>query len=259
MLNYLPTRQIVFRCALTMLTIGFCLKPAAAQVAFDVASIRPSGAEVKFEHDGNTEVSHGTLRMHDVTISTCIRYAYGVAPAQIVGAPKIASEVHYDITAKADGDTSPAQMKLRMRALLADRFKLAFHHEKKELKVYALTVAKSGSKLHPAAAPDGTPSHQNSDIGFTARSMNMSDFGDYLSGVINFPITDHTALPGRYDFAVDFTPYVDTHQNNDDTVRPDPVAVTNAALKGDLGLELTFRKEPVDILVIDHVEPPTEN
>lgn len=214
---------------------------------------------MKFERDGNTEVSHGTLRMHDVTISTCIRYAYGVAPAQIVGYAKPISEVHYDITAKPDGDTSPEQMKLRMRTLLADRFKLAFHREKKELKVYALTVVKSGSKIHPSVSPDGPPSHQNSDIGFTARSMNMSDFADYLSGVINFPITDHTALPGRYDFAVDFTPYVDTHQNNDDTVRPDPVVVTNAALKGDLGLEISFRKEAVDVLVIDHVEPPTEN
>jgi uncharacterized protein (TIGR03435 family) len=259
MRKHIPAKRLFFRSTLILLSIPFCLRPAAAQTAFDVASIRPSSAEVKFERDGNTEVSHGTLRMRDVTISTCIRWAYGVAPAQIVGDARVISDVHYDITAKAEGDTSPAQMKLRMQTLLADRFKLAFHREKKELKVYTLTVAKNGSKIHPAAAPDGTPSHENSDIGFTARSMNMADFATYLSGVINFPITDHTALPGRYDFAVDFTPYVETHESYEGTVRPDPVAVTNAALKGDLGLELSFRKEAVDVFVIDHVEPPTQN
>ena len=105
--------------------------PASAQ-AFAVASIRPSAAEVKFEHDGKTETTPGTLRMQDVTVSTCIKWAYGVQDRQISG-PEWLQSQHFDIIAKADAPASEDQMKLMLRALLAGSACWPFIAKAKEL------------------------------------------------------------------------------------------------------------------------------
>ena len=105
---------------------------ASAQ-SFAVASIRPSAEDVKFEHDGKTEITPGTLTMRDVTAATCIKFAYSVQDSQISGPERLQSD-HFDIIAKADapvadGQLNNDQLKLMMQALLADRFKLAFHRQ----------------------------------------------------------------------------------------------------------------------------------
>ena len=138
---------------LSVLASGFFVRFGEAQQAFAVATIRPSAEEVKFEHDGKTETLPGTLRMRDVTVNTCIKWAYGVQDSQISG-PGWMEADHFDINPKADGPVGDAQMKLMMRALLAERFKLNFHREEKELKVFALMVAKGGPKLHEATGGD---------------------------------------------------------------------------------------------------------
>jgi uncharacterized protein (TIGR03435 family) len=240
--------------ALPLLVGLLATTAAAAQTAFDVASIRPSGGEVKFERNGKIEAAYGTLKMRDVTVNTCIHWAYGVPLATIHG-PASLKDVHYDITAKSAPDTTEDQMRLMLRTLLTERFKLAFHHEKAELRVYALTVAKSGIKMHPSA-PGAAMSHENSATGMIAKSITMRELADYLSDPLNAPLTDNTGLDGRYDFVIDFTPYVDMERT---TERPDPAGVLRYALKGELGLELTQTKAPVEILVVDHVDPPTAN
>jgi uncharacterized protein (TIGR03435 family) len=235
-------------------TLG-CLS-ASAQT-FAVASIRPSAAEVKFEHDGKTETTPGTLRMQDVTAATCIKWAYGVQDRQISG-PEWLQSQHYDIVAKADDPATGDEMKLMLRALLADRFKLSFHRETKELKSYAMTVAKGGHKLHEAPS-DAKPSRQNSAIGTTAKATTLKEFGDFLSGPLQTPVVDMTGLTGRYDFVLDFTPYLPEGEH---AMKPDYVntnGIIIAALQGELGLKLESKKELVDVLVIDHVEKPSEN
>ena len=228
---------------------------ATAQAAFDVASIRPTSEHVQFESNGTTEAAHGTLKMHDVTVATCIHWAYGT-PLPLIHGPESLKQVHYDILAKSAPDTTEAQMRLMLRTLLTERFKFAFHSEKAELRVYTLTVAKSGIKMHPAAT--GTPpSHQNSHTGMAGHAMTMSELAEYLTDALGAPLTDNTGLAGRYDFIIDFTPYVDLERTNNE--RPDPVVVLKAALKDELGLEIVQNKETVDTLVVDHVEAPTAN
>lgn len=248
-------RTIVRKAALTLPFFAAMIIPAMqAQSTFDVATIRPSSAEVKFERNGKTEFAYGTLTMRDVTVSTCVQLAYGV-PQPLIQGPEALKKTHYDITAKAAPDTTPQQMHLMLQSLLTDRFRLSFHREPKELRVYTLVVAKSGIRMHPSA-PGGIMSHQNSATGMVAHSITMKELADYLSDPLDAPLADQTNLPGPYDFAIDFTPYVDMERTND---HPDPVAVIRAALKGDLGLDLVQRKEQVDLLVIDHLEPPSSN
>ncbi len=240
--------------AVLMLGVVVSAKVAQAQAAFDVAVIRPSSGEVKFEHDGKTVMSYGTLRMHDVTVSTCIQWAYGITRPQLVG-PDAIRNVHYDIVAKTDPQATKEQMQAMMKTLLSGRFKLAFHVEKRELKVFTMVVAKGGIKMKPSA-PGVEMSHENSATGMVAHSMSMKELADYLSDPLGAPLVDRTGLPGRYDFTIDFTPYVNMEQSD---VRPDPVSVMKAALKGELGLELVQGKAVVDVMVVDHVEPPSEN
>jgi uncharacterized protein (TIGR03435 family) len=228
---------------------------AAAQPAFAVASIRPSGASVQFEHDGKTETTPGSLRMRDVTVATCIKWAYGVQDSQIAGPESLLSQ-HYDLMAKADGPANDEQMKLMLRTLLADRFKLTFHHEDKELRSFAMVLAKSGNKMHEAR-PDETMSRENTNISTVAKAITMKQFADFIAGPLRFPVVDQTGLTGRYDFVLDFTAYLPT--DNRERRPEDFTDVINAAMQGELGLKLEPKKEMVDVMVVDHVEKPSEN
>jgi uncharacterized protein (TIGR03435 family) len=236
-----------------VLASGILGRAGEAQ-AFAVATIRPSAEAVKFEHDGRTETSPGTLRMRDVTVSTCIKWAYGVQDSQISG-PVWMQADHFDINAKADGPVGEEQMKLMMRTLLAERFKLSFHRQERELKAFALMVAKGGPKLHEAADDESKGSMQNSEVGTVAKSTTMRELGDMLSGPLQTPVVDKTGLTGKYDFAIDFTNYLP----EDKTVRPNVGSVMMAALQGELGLKLEAEKAMVEVMVVDHVEKPSEN
>jgi uncharacterized protein (TIGR03435 family) len=245
-------------CIVSLFVASVAAQTGAAQAtpqpAFDVATIRPSSEEVKFERNGKTEVAYGTLRMRDVSVATCIQWAYGT-PFVLIEGPDSLKAVHYDIVAKTDANVTDQQMRMMMRTLLNERFKLKFHAEIRELRVYTLVVSKGGMKMHPAT-PGGELFRENSATGMVARSISMHELADYLSDPLQAPLADGTALPGRYDFVLDFTPYVDLQQTD---IRADAAAVLGPALKGELGLELTREKQPVQITVVDHVEPPSVN
>jgi uncharacterized protein (TIGR03435 family) len=230
---------------------------AGQQPAFAVASIHPSAGEVKFEHDGNTETTPGTLRMQDVSVETCIKWAYGVQESQIAGPAWIDSD-KFDITAKADGPATDDEMKRMMQTLLADRFRLSLHHQEKELKAFVLTVAKGGAKVTPAAAPDAKPYRQNSANGSVVKSMTIQQFGDFISQPLHMPVVDQTGLTGKYDFVLDFTSYLPDAKNMGPD-RPDSTSILMAAMEGELGIKMETRKTQVDVMVIDHVEKPTAN
>ena len=118
---------------------------AAATEACVRGRLDTAGMPVQYEHDGKTETKPGTLTMRDVTVATCIKWAYGVQDSQIAGPEWLQSE-HFDIVAKADEPVADDRMKLMMRTLLADRFGFVFHRQNKELAAFALTVGKRRSQ-----------------------------------------------------------------------------------------------------------------
>jgi len=246
------------RYATTLILACLALTAKAQQTAFSVATIRPSSSEVKFEHDGKTDLIPGTLRMQDVSVQTCIKWAYGVQPSQI-SAPGWTDTEKFDIVAKSDGPATEDQMKLMMQNLLAERFKLSFHHQSKELKAFVLTVAKGGAKVHPAAEPDAKPFRQNSANGSIVRSTTIQDFGDFLSGPLQMPVVNETGLSGKYDFVLDFTPYLSDSGHNMDVTKLDSTGIIKSALEQELGIKMELRKTQVDMMVVDHVEKPSEN
>jgi uncharacterized protein (TIGR03435 family) len=244
--------------------IGICLAllcgavaSAAEQPRFAVASIKPSAGDVQFEHDGKTDVKPGIVTMRDVTTFTCIRFAYGVQNSQISG-PDWMDSVHFDIIAKAAEPATTEQMRLMMQALLADRFHLTFHRQQKEMSAYAITIAKGGPKLHESA-PDTAPFRENSVNGTVIRGLTMQEFADFMATPLQRPIKDETGLKGRYDFAIDFTPYLPGGEHAMNVEFDNATGIILAAMQGELGLKMESRKESIEVLVVDHVEQPSAN
>ena len=89
--------------------------------------------------------------------------------------------------------------------------------------------------------------------------MPIGEFADFLSGPLQIPVVDRTGLTGKYDFVLDFTPYLPDPSKNMDGTRPDTTAILKAAMQDELGLKMTGATAPVEVLVIDRVEKPTQN
>ena len=226
--------------------------------SFAVATIRPSGGDVKFEHDGSIEVSGDTLRMRDVMVQSCIKWAYNVQDSQVAGPGWIGSD-RFDVTAKSDMPASEDAMKQMLQGLLVERFGLSFHREQREMKALILTVASSGAKLKLAAAPDAPPYRQNSANGTIAKSMPIREWANFIAGPLQMPVVDETGLTGKYDFAIDFTPYLPEPGKNMSASRPDATGLIKAVMHDQLGLNIDARKTQVEVMVIDRVEKPSRN
>ena len=206
------------------------------------------------------------------TLKTLVAAAYNLNPRAISGGPEWVDSGHYDIVAKAPSEVRPnldEQMSM-LRKLLADRFRLTFHREPKELRVYALTIAKGGSKLKesavsPEASPEGPPplifvvSPQL--VRLPGRNATMADLASVMQrAALDYPVLDKTGLSARYDFDLEFTPDETVFggmlgKGSDDSSRPDLLA----AISQQLGLKLEATKGLVETMVIDHVERPTQN
>jgi uncharacterized protein (TIGR03435 family) len=221
--------------------------------SFEAATIKPAvpDAAGSSGEDGR----QGTLRVYNVTLKRCIRYAYAIAEDQIVGGPKWLDDLRYDILAKADHPAGEPELLTMLQPLLADRFKLAFHHESRELPGYALTAVKGGIKA-PVSDPN-RHSAGNGGRGFIdVVASPLSELTIRLSALLGRPVVDRTGDPRKFDLHLRWTP--DDTRTGADSPTPDrPSLVT--ALQEQLGLKLESRKVPVDVLVVDRAELPSDN
>lgn len=237
---------------------------AQAQPPFEVASVKASQL-AKTGGEGSTresvEISPGSLSMRNVTLGSCIRWAYGMKDFQIAAPGWFTSE-RYDVIAKASTPVSNDQLRLMLQALLADRFKLALHREMKELPVYALLVDSKGTQLQPAKTE--VPSSMRPNGGaLEFRNMSMPELAERLPARpfgIDRPVIDKTGLSGAFDFTMklaDNAAELKSSLERRESER-DPSLFTVPLQQ--LGLKLEPQKGPVDILVIEHAQKiPVEN
>jgi uncharacterized protein (TIGR03435 family) len=226
----------------------------AAPLVFDAASVKPNQTRESHTHIGH---NGGTLTMTNATLKYCILRAYGVAEAQISGPAWLDTE-RYDIIAKAAADAINDQHQLRLRALLAERFKMAVHRETKETTVYALVVAKNGPKVKKEESHGPGDGDMESSSGhMTAKAVTMNHLVTFLAGpraALGRVVIDQTGLDGVYSFTLNWTP------EGINPSGPDSQPPLLAALQEQLGLKVETRKAPVEILFIDHAEKiPAEN
>jgi uncharacterized protein (TIGR03435 family) len=230
---------------------------AAPPPAFEVASIKPAPPQAPGRVSTRMSSDPGRLNYTNVSLSDVIGQAYGVQHNQISGPAWLDTE-RFDIVAKIPAGIGKDQIPRMFQALLADRFKLKLHSEKKQLPVYALVAGKNGPKLQKAESSSGLSGGLSLGRGHVSGKVAMPWFADYLSLRLGRPVMDQTELDGTYVIALDWVP--------DETEAPDGGAPGASgpslftALQEQLGLKLMGTKGPIEILVIDHMEKiPTEN
>jgi uncharacterized protein (TIGR03435 family) len=245
------------------------LMPADAEPGVEVATIKPNNT------DGSTMQVLTFRGRNLITVNSSLAdlmmFAYSVQMKQIIGAPEWIEKDRYDINATPDVEGTPTadQVRIMIRKLLADRFQLKFHHDKRELSAFVLTVGKDGPKLKPSQ-PNGNLHGIGVQPAKTGAMMFANNspipaFTSFLQSlVLDRPVVDQTGLTGRYDLTVTFTPDDSLFNGHSlgfpkpaDDVEPAPGLFD--AIQQQLGLKLTAEKTQVDVLAIDHVEKPSAN
>jgi uncharacterized protein (TIGR03435 family) len=211
-------------------------------------------ATVRINHSGTNNDSEqyhaGLLRMTNVTLKQCIRYGYEISEPQIAGGPAWINDLRFDIVAKAEKlPSNDRELLTMLQPLLADRFQLAFHHETRMLPGYALIAAKNG--IHAKVSDPGTRfSGSSTRTTMTVTGCNMPVLAIRLSAVLGRPVVDMTQEPRAFDFSLHWASENDSEANDGSLF---------TALQEQVGVKLESRKVPVDVLVIDRAELPSEN
>ncbi len=236
------------RTALLLLaTCAFAQPPSISQQpSFEAATIKPSKSQ---PGRGAIHTRTGMTVLTGKTLKGLICSAYDVEDFQVSGGPKWTNEDRYDINAKAEGAANGRQLMMMLQTLLADRFQLAIHREQKIGLAYALVLVKSGLKIKPAEGATGTNAHGGKGQ-LTVTGMPMTELADLLSRELKAPVVDFTATPGVFDFKLEWSIEGDSN---------DAQSALFAALQSQLGLKLESRKLPVDLIVVDRAEKPSEN
>lgn len=235
------------------------LKPMArnADPSFEVAVIKP--ADPNDRNQGYRLDGH-RIFIEDVSMTSLICFAYSIQKSQIVDAPRWFDEQPWDIQGVPDAEGAPDwhQYRRMLQKLLSARFSLQMHHDKRELLVYTLTIAKGGPKLEKSKSDPDALSDQSGHGIDSAQYMkftndSMTDFAQTLQLMGDRPVIDQTNLSGRYDFTLLWTP---------DEMRasePDAAPGLSTAVREQLGLKLEAARIPADVFVIDAATRPTQN
>jgi bla regulator protein blaR1 len=255
------------------------LQPTEGQPAFDVASVKPN-------ESGDMRVTlqampGGRFRATNAPLRTLIREAYALQGFQLSGGPGWLDSARFDIVAKSENNPTPLQMRVMLRALLAERFQLRVHTEARDLPFYALVLARSDGKLGPHLRPTGADCSQAPEWLGTGpppvrdaaapcrsagpgaggamrfRGITLEAFAKFLATPVRRPVIDRTGLTGDFDIELEMT--AEFGPPPPPPGMPDQVDRTSApsiftSVQDQLGLRLDSQRGPVDVLVIDRVE-----
>lgn len=245
----------------------------ATGLSFEVASVRPSDPNTRGMRLSRTP--GGGLLATGVTVRTLIQWAYDVGDTQLTGGPSWMRDERFDIRAKteqaegpddidqapdAEQKTAHERLKERARSLLAERFQLRVHIEKGEQSAYLLTVGRNGHKMEPTADKGGITRNLGMLQG---KGSTMEMLAKVLGMTLGRPVVDHTGLDGRFKFQLEYAEEGGGKGKDGAPVAgsaADPSGPSIfAAIQDQLGLKLEGQRVPVDVIVIDRLEKPSEN
>ena len=278
-------------------------------MAFDVASVKPNTSNAPANSrfplgPGDAYVPNGGLfAATNQTLIVYLRFAFKLGQSDLSDLPAWIYNDRFDIEARAQGNPTKDQTRLMMQSLLADRFKLTRHTERRTKPVFNLMLSKvgtTGPQLHshaaddscatastpqtPGAAPPAERSAPSSTSGLqlppipcgsigpvpasapgwarlVGRAVTIPRLAGFLTNpftAVDRPVLDRTGVDGTFDFSLEWSPAPDSAQ----PIGPPPVATGPTfleALQEQLGLKLISTTGPVEVLVIDHVERPSQN
>lgn len=260
---------VVMQGAVRAQTSSFNGLETSASKSFDVATIKLNDSRGDDWRLGAPQ--HGTETIHNLDLRKIIASSFRIQDSMVVG-PSWLDSSRYDIVAKGpDPSVSNPEVWEMMRSLLRDRFQLKYHLETREMPIFALTVAKGGPKLQNPEDGRCGPAIQ---AGKVCNSVNFLPFGigitnmpvgALVSGLARVmqdrPVVDKTGLTGKYDVSVRWMPAGIKPEDLEQIpkeLRPDDVSMFEA-FERQAGLKLEAQRGPVQILVIDSIERPSEN
>ena len=286
------TRLLLLTCCVSAVTLA--QQPASP--AFDVATVKVnvSGPGPSF---GLMVLPGGRVFAQNLPLRELIRAAYGLEDSQLEGGPGWIRTTRFDVDARAGGEVTVDAARAMARRLLADRFRLAAHTETRQLPVYELVMTRtdrslgrslraSGKECAPVTLPAGLPPAPPPPAGggmpltpggfrcpggllpghLSLRSLTTTAFASVLwRRQLQRPVIDRTALAGEFDIDLTYLPELETFNGRPASENPAlPAQILNApsiftALQEQLGLTLESARGPVDVLVLDSVEPLIEN
>ena len=248
-----------------LISIPFALgQGTPVRLVYDVASVKqsePGAPEGEVDPlPGGT--GYNALR---ISVKDMLSVMYRIPHRQIIGGPEWLSSEKFDVLARADHAYSIDELHIMFQNLLADRFNLKLHRQIKPGPVYVLTVAPSGLRMVPVdpGKDRRNPVTSGPNYEVTGSRVPMNYFCFWLGQNLQSdqrPVVDKTGLTGTYDFTLAFRPQLPPDASADE-MPPETQNLPSIfeALRDQLGLELVPQKGPVETLVIDHVEKPSEN
>jgi len=219
--------------------------------------------------NGGWQFTADSFSVTNLTVQQMLFNAYDLKmDGQLIGLPKWGDTDRWDIQAKIGDEAQQAMHKLNrlqytneiqlmLQNLLVQRFQLKSHSETRELPIYDLTIAKNGLKLKAAASENPVKWSAGWSMGsgkFTGKEVDFASLAKALSSCddVSRIVVDKTGLTEKYDVHLKWTP-----DGQQETADSGPSIFT--ALEEQLGLKLVPAKGPVDVIVVDHIELPSEN
>jgi uncharacterized protein (TIGR03435 family) len=247
--------------------------PHAASATIEFATIKPSDPRAQGHR---FRVTGRRFETTNTSLNDLISFAYGLHATQIIGAPDWVRSDRFDLTLQAGADPMSETLWTGMlQKYLTESFQLSFHRDTRDLPLYVLSIGRSGSRLTLSEADPnrllelsitlGSTNAANANLAaISATNATVADLAGVLQRVVlEWPVEDQTGIAGKFDFSLKWTP--DGAQFGDALARiPTPLDTANAppylptALEEQMGLTLDVRYAPTQVLVIDHVEKPSE-
>src|SRR5262245_22536018 len=258
--------------------LGVAIVAQTQPLAFEVASIKPNTSG-RPSNVGPIHTAGGRFFASDATLGVLLQFAYRPPDGRmlrgidIIDAPGWAATDGFDIQAKAPSEAlqvSQDQMRFMVQSLLADRFRLKTHWTPREIDVYNLVVSKGGPKLKrsenhsdpPRAI--AMPSRSGITVTFTDGAKSIGALADWLQPYVRRPVSYQSGREGlfalRLLFQLESLSAGPGAGPLDPALPPDPSgpSIFNA-VEEQLGLKFESAKASLDVLVLDHVEKPSEN
>ena len=242
-----------------MRSVAFSLTTAALLLAqskpleFDVATIKTSDPNAR--NSTMRTLPDGTLEISNMTVKQMIAFSHNIREAQILEGPPWLGKDKFDVQAKVEQPSPPPFQELqrqsneRLGTLLSTRFQLVLKSETRDLPVYALVIAKGGSKLQTAKDTDLRSQSLRVNRGnVEAASSDLASITRVLANQVEKPVLDKTGLTGRFDWKLEFSP-------DNDPAKPSLFT----AVQEQLGLKLESQKAMMPVLIVGHAEKPTAN
>jgi uncharacterized protein (TIGR03435 family) len=285
------TRGLLLALLSSIVAFG---QSASARPEFEVASVKKSAPATPGQVNIGVHIDGAMVRYSTLPMRSYIRMAYRVNDYQVLGPDWLATE-NFDIAAKLPEGATRAQLPEMIQSLLAERFKLVLHRDKKEFAVYALVVAKNGPKLKESpsdSSVEASPAAKGtvdvnvttgrgggvvdmgngSTIGYSrdhleAKKVTLSSLAIAVERLLDRPVVDMTGIAGNYDFSLEYSwdelrSLVRASSGGATELAANPDASGNSIFNSvaAFGLKLEPRKAPIEVVVVDRIErTPTEN